>query len=203
MRYNVRTHSLLHLGALVLLLATTGQRSLLGQQAGRAGSGEPNRPPVGLTLTSPAFVDGGDIPSKFTSADPIGLNPRLEWTNVPPGTAAFALIVHDADVSIQKTTEDVLHWLMFNIPGSARDLAEGLPREARLADGTVQGKNLRGTPGYLGPGGLARPFHHYLFELFALDAVLDLGPDATRATVLQRMDGHILGKAMLAGRFHR
>jgi Raf kinase inhibitor-like YbhB/YbcL family protein len=203
MRHSLRRHSPLCSGALVLALTVTYEGRLLGQQTGRAGRTEPDRPPVGLTLTSTVFVDGGDIPSKYTSADPIGLNPKLEWTNVPSGTAAFALIVHDADVSIQKTTEDVLHWLVFNIPGTARDLAEGLPRVAQLPDGTVQGKNLRGTVGYLGPGGLARPFHHYLFELFALDAKLGLEPDASRATVLQRMDGHILGKAILAGRFHR
>jgi phosphatidylethanolamine-binding protein (PEBP) family uncharacterized protein len=58
--------------------------------------------------------------------------------------------------------------------------------------------------GYRGPGaGAAGPYHHYTFELYALDTKLDLGPDATRADVLKAMDGHILGKAALVGRFHR
>lgn len=56
----------------------------------------------------------------------------------------------------------------------------------------------------MGPGGsTAGPYHHYTFELFALDTKLDLGPDATRVDVLKAMDGHILGKAVLVGRFHR
>ena len=56
----------------------------------------------------------------------------------------------------------------------------------------------------MGPGaGAAGPYHHYTFELFALDTKLDLTPDATRADVLKAIDGHILGKAVLIGRFHR
>ena len=47
------------------------------------------------------------------------------------------------------------------------------------------------------------PHHHYTIELFALDTKLDLGPDATRADVLKAIDGHILGKGVLVGRFHR
>src|SRR5262249_43902396 len=99
---------------------------------------------------------------------------------------------------------DVLHWMIFNIPGSAHELAEGVPANAQLADGTVQAKNRRGAVGYMGPGaGAAGPYHHYTFELFALDTKLDLGLDATREDVLKAIDGHILGKAVVFGRFHR
>ena len=56
--------------------------------------------------------------------------------------------------------------------------------------------------GYLGPGAPAGPYHHYTFDLYALDTKLSLGPDATRDDVLKAMDGHILGKAVLIGRFH-
>jgi Raf kinase inhibitor-like YbhB/YbcL family protein len=94
--------------------------------------------------------------------------------------------------------------MAFNIPGSARELPEGMSADANLPDGTKQAKNLRGAVGYMGPGaGAAGPHHHYTFELFALDTKLDLGPDATRADVLKAMDGHILAKAVLVGRFHR
>jgi phosphatidylethanolamine-binding protein (PEBP) family uncharacterized protein len=58
--------------------------------------------------------------------------------------------------------------------------------------------------GFMGPGAPAGgPYHHYTFELFALDTKLDLGPDATRAAVIDAIQGHILGKAVLEGRFHR
>jgi Raf kinase inhibitor-like YbhB/YbcL family protein len=158
----------------------------------------------GLTLTSPAFDDGSVIPAKFTQSDPNPVSPKLQWTNVPPNTVSFVLIGHDPDVALDKKVGDVLHWLAFNIPGTARELPEAVPANAQLADGTVQGKNRRGAIGFLGPGAPAvGPYHHYTFELFALDTKLTLGPDASRADVLNAIDGHILGKGVLMGRFHR
>lgn len=172
---------------------------------GQAAAPQAAAPAVpGLTLTSPAFEDGSVIPAKFTQSDPNPVSPKLQWTNVPPNTASFVLIAHDPDVALDKKVGDVLHWLAFNIPGTARELPEGVPANAQLADGTVQGKNRRGAIGFLGPGAPAvGPYHHYTFELFALDTKLTLGPDASRADVLSAMDGHILGKGVVMGRFHK
>jgi Raf kinase inhibitor-like YbhB/YbcL family protein len=158
-----------------------------------------------LTLTTPAFEDGGIIPNKFTqAAEGAPVSPKLTWTNVPDGTVSFALILHDPDTSIDKTTEEVLHWLVFNIPGTARELPEGISAQPTLPDGSIQGLNQAKKVGYLGMGAAAvGPYHHYTYELFALDTKLSLGPDATRADVLQAMNGHILMKGVLEGRFHR
>jgi Raf kinase inhibitor-like YbhB/YbcL family protein len=162
----------------------------------------PARP--GLTLTTSAFEDGGVIPNKYTQAVPDPVSPTLEWTNVPSGTVSFVLYMHDPEVSRNKTTEDMLHWMMINIPGEAHSLAEGVPANPQLPSGAIQIKNGGGTVGYRGPGApAAGPYHHYTLVLFALDAKLDLGPDATRADVLKAIDGHILGKGVLMGRFHR
>jgi Raf kinase inhibitor-like YbhB/YbcL family protein len=161
-------------------------------------------PGPGLTLTSPDFEDGGIIPNKYTQADPNPISPKLEWTHVPPGTVSFALILHDPDVALQKKNDDVLHWMIFNIPGTATGLPQNVPATAKLDDGSINAKNLRGGVGFMGPGmGPQGPYHHYTFELFALDTKLDLGPDATRADVLAAMQGHILAKGILEGRFHR
>ena len=158
----------------------------------------------GLTLSSPAFEDGSIIPTKFTQSAPNFVSPALQWTNVPPNTVSFVLIVHDPDAALDKKTTDVLHWMAFNIPGTATGLPEGVPATAMLPDGTVQAKNRRGAIGFLGPGAPAvGPYHHYTFELFALDTKLSLGAEATRPDVLAAMDGHILGKGVLVGRFHR
>ncbi|MBZ5698355.1 MAG: YbhB/YbcL family Raf kinase inhibitor-like protein [Acidobacteriia bacterium] len=158
----------------------------------------------GLTLTSPAFEDGSLIPPKFTQSVTDFVSPKLQWINVPPNTVSFVLIVHDPDVALDKKIGDVLHWMAFNIPGTASGLPEGVPANAQLADGTIQAKNRRGAIGYLGPGAPAvGPYHHYTFELFALDTKLSLGADATRADVLAAIDGHILGKGVLVGRFHK
>ena len=179
--------------------------SLLALGAGSA-PGQAKKGPAGpgLTIATTAFADGGEIPSKYTQSDPNAVSPKLDWAHVPPNTVSFALILHDPDVALQRKTDDVLHWLIFNIPSTASGLQEAVPPTAQLSDGSVQAKNLRGGVGYMGPGApAAGPHHHYTFELFALDTKLDLGPDATRADVLKAIDGHILGKGVLVGRFHR
>lgn len=158
-----------------------------------------------LTLTADAFQDGSIIPNKFTmAAEGTPVSPKLTWVYVPDGTVSFALILHDPDTSLAKTTDEVLHWLIFNIPGTARDLPEGMPAQAQLPDGSIQVLNTGKKIGYMGMGAAAvGPDHHYTFELFALDTKLSLGPDATQAEVMKAMDGHILMKGVLVGRFHR
>ena len=78
------------------------------------------KPPAlpGLTLTTGDFTDGGIIPDKFTFAVKKFVSPKLEWSNVPAGTVSFALIFHDPDEAMHRKIEDVLHWLVFNIPGT-------------------------------------------------------------------------------------
>jgi Raf kinase inhibitor-like YbhB/YbcL family protein len=186
-----------------MFLAASLVCSNLGSAFAQQKAGGPP-PGPGLTLTSPDFEDGAIIPGKFTQSDPNPISPKLEWTHVPPGTVSFALILHDPDVALQRKTDDVLHWMIFNIPGTATGLPQNVPATAKLEDGTINAKNLRGGVGFMGPGmGPAGPYHHYTFELFALDTKLDLGPDATRADVLAAMQGHILAKGVLEGRFHR
>jgi len=159
----------------------------------------------GLTLSTTAFDDGGIIPDKYTQASSAApVSPELKWTHVPVGTVSFALIVNDPDTAPDKLTEVVLHWLIFNIPGTATGLPEAMPGDAQLPDGSVQGLNRAKKVGYMGMGApAAGPYHHYSFDLYALDTNLALGPSATRAEVLAAMNGHILGKAVLVGRFHR
>jgi len=179
------------------LLLALGAGPALGQaKKGPAGPG--------LTLTTTAFADGAEIPSKYTQSDPNAVSPKLDWTHVPAGTVTFVLNMLDPDTALQKKTDTVVHWVAFNIPGTARELPEAVAADPKLADGTIQIKNQRGAIGFLGPGAPAvGPHHHYTWELYALDTKLDLTPDATRADVLKAIDGHILGKAILVGRFRR
>jgi hypothetical protein len=160
----------------------------------------------GLTMMSPAFDEGGIIPNKYTmaAAPDAAVSPKLMWSHVPDGTVSFALIVHDPDTSLMHTTAQVLHWLIFNIPGTATELPEGVPAVAVLPDGSIQALNRQKKIGYQGMGAPAvGPYHHYIFELFALDTKLALGPDATQKDVEAAMEGHILGKGVTEGRFHR
>ena len=171
----------------------------LAAQAPAAAAQPPAAPP--LTLTTTAFADGSVIPTKYTQAGE-QVSPALAWTNVPAGTQSFVLHMRDPDVARNKTSEDQVHWLVWGIPGTTTGMAEGQPKGPTLPDGSRQ-ISASGEV-YRGPGAAATgPLHHYTFELFALDTKLDLTPDATRADVLKAMDGHILGKGVLVGRFHR
>ncbi len=158
----------------------------------------------GLTLTTPAFQDGGIIPNKYTrAAEGHAVSPGLTWTNVPMGTVTFALLVRDPDSSIARTTKQIVHWMIFNIPGTTRELPEATGSLACLNDGSVQALNHNKEIGYMGMAAAAAgPYHHYTFELFALDMKLSLGPNATQTQLLKQVDGHILMKGVLVGRFH-
>ncbi len=178
---------------------------LVAMWAGAAAAQQKPAAGPGFTLISAAFPDGGEIPVKYSQASPTPpVSVPLEWRNVPAGTVSFVMMMRDPDVAYQKKADDILHYMIINIPGTAQGLAEGLPAVAQLPDGSIQPKNFRGQPGYLPPGAPAPgPHHHYTWELYALDTKLDLGPEATRADVLKAMDGHALGKAVMVGRFHR
>jgi Raf kinase inhibitor-like YbhB/YbcL family protein len=193
----VRDAKWMILGVLVMAAASSAQTP------GGQPAGQPPRP--ALTLTTPAFPDGDPIPAKYTQAGE-QVSPALTWTNVPPGTVSFVLHMRDPDVARNKTTEDQVHWLVWNIPGTATGLPEGVPKGPDLADG---GKQISASgPVYRGPGAPASgPMHHYTFELYALDAKMDVqaGADAweTRTALWKAMQGHILGKAVYVGLFRR
>ena len=182
----------LALGAVMLSLCSTVG---LAQPAGP--------PPTPMGLTSTSFQDGAIIPDKYTQASTAPVSPQLSWTNAPAATQSFALIVDDPDTALQRTTNEVLHWAAFNIPATTTSLPENLPTEATLPDGTVQPLNTGKKNGFMGPGARGNVYHHYTFQLYALDTKLALGPDATRAQIMAAMDGHVLAKAVLVGRFHR
>jgi len=161
--------------------------------------------PKPLIMSITAFADGTEIPPKFTQAGD-QTSPAINWSSVPDGTVSFLLHMHDMEVSRNKTTDDQLHWIVWNIPATATGLPEGVPKGAQLQNGAYQ---LSATgPVYRGPGAPASgPRHHYTFELFALDTKLDVQPGAdafeTRTNIMKAIQGHILGKAVYMGLFHR
>ena len=189
----------------VLLLSGVFSTSIRAQQAPAGGRG-PAVPP--LLMTSAAWPDGGVIPDKYTqAAGPAAVSPALQWSQVPPGTQSFVLLLHDPEPVLNKGSKmDITHWLIWNIPGTSTGLPEGVA-QGELPDGSRQ-VSLRGNA-YMGPGAPAGPYHHYTFELYALDTKLEVPQGtpqeaaATRTAVVNAMDGHVLGKAVLVARFHR
>jgi len=175
---------------------------------GRGGGGRGRGAAQIMTLTAP-WAPGAEIPLKYTQAGG-EVSPALSWDNPPETVVSFALIVHDVSAPVNPGTDDVLHWMVWNIPAASRGLPEGVPRGSQLPDGTRQ---ISATgPSYRGPGALASgPPHVYIFELFALDSMIDvpaLGPTGAsvpqiRAAVMAAMATHVRGKAVTAGVFKR
>ena len=154
-----------------------------------------------FTITSSAFADGAPIPARHT-CDADDLSPPLGWTDPPPGTKSFVLIVDDPDAPDPAAPKRIwVHWLRYNIAADARELAEG----AGNANGPRAHEALTdaGTLGYHGP---CPPIgrHRYYFRLSALDTMLSsLGDSARRAELERAMDGHVLASAVLMGTFER
>src|SRR6186713_2684687 len=193
----MRTSALIVVSALMAALPATAQ-----QPAGGAPAAGAAPPAPAMVLTVQGFPDGGEIPVKFSQAAPgaapgEGTSPALAWTNTPAGTQSFVINMRDLDVARNKTTDDQAHWVVWNIPATTTSLPEGVPKGSPRPDGSHQ-ISVTG-PMYRGPGaGANGPFHHYMFEVYALDIKLDVQPTAdafeTRANIMRAMQGHILGK---------
>ena len=149
-----------------------------------------------LQLTSPSFETDAAIPAKYTCAEE-DVSPALAWNDPPAATKGFAVVVDDPDAP----NKTVVHWLIYDIPAATRKLPEGVPKNSRLPDGSLQGKNDHGKIGYSGPCPPHGAVHHYFFKLYALDKSTDLKPGATKPQLEAAIKGHILGKAQLIGRF--
>jgi len=198
--------------AAAVLLSVAGAGLSLAQQAppaaGRGGAPAPAPPP--FRITSPDVVDGSPIPQQFTcAAGAAAVSPALQWTNPPRGTLSFVLVVHDIEPRPQKKLDDILHWMVWNIPPNATRFPQGVPSNtADLPDGSHQTNGNPGNGGITGyrppcpPQNVPQP-HHYVFDMFALDAKVDLPETATRADVMKAIDGHILGHDSLVARFNR
>ena len=180
-----------------------------GGQRGAAGRGAAAR--TVLSVVSPAWPDGGEIPMKHAYRGE-NRSPAFEfrWTqadavaSAPNGLQTYAVVFRDIENSSNRGTADTLHWTLFNIPGTAKGLSEGLGA-GDLPDGSRNGPGLNGRGGtpssYFGPGAGKGPFHHYVFEFFALDAKLNLPASASREQLMKAMEGHVIGKAAYMGRF--
>ncbi|HLI35463.1 MAG TPA: YbhB/YbcL family Raf kinase inhibitor-like protein [Terriglobia bacterium] len=157
-----------------------------------AASAKNNR--ASLQLKSDAFKSGDAIPSRYT-CEGKDTSPALSWTDPPAGTKSFTLIVTDPDAPAHTW----VHWVIYDLPASARSIREGVPKVERIPGGAVQGSNDFNKLGYGGPCPPSGKPHRYFFHLYALDTRLNLKPGATREEVEQAMKGHILAEGELMG----
>jgi Raf kinase inhibitor-like YbhB/YbcL family protein len=154
-----------------------------------------------LNITSPSFGPNGPIPTRHT-CEGQDISPALSWSAGPSGTKCFAVIVDDPDAPDPKAPKTTwVHWVVYNIPASVNELAEGAAT-AGLPAGALSGKNDWKRTGYGGP---CPPIgrHRYFHKVYALDVVLpDLhAPD--KASLLEAMRGHVLAEGQVVGTYQK
>lgn len=147
-----------------------------------------------MKLISPAFVNGGILPLKYT-CDGDDISPPLEWQDTPIGTKSFALIYDDPDAP----GATWIHWILYNIPTNVLSLPENIQT---LPEGTKVGINSWSRRGY---GGACPPSgeHRYIFTLYALGVELDCDENMTSQKLQNMIHAHILDKAILTARYSR
>lgn len=145
--------------------------------------------PKPLTITSPDFSDGGDIPVRFT-CDGDDINPTLIIKGIPEGTKSLALIVEDMDAPLAIFTQ----WVTWNIKPAEAILENTVPG--------IEGMNSIGKTSYRGPCATAG-FQRYVFKVYALNTMLSLEPESKRSQLLMAMKGHILASGQLTGAYSR
>lgn len=156
---------------------------------------------MALTITSTAFQNNGEIPSRYTCQGQ-DLSPPLQWQGIPPGTRSLVLIVDDPDAPDPKAPKMTwVHWVLYNLPPESTGLPESVT-SAELPSGAKEGINDWKRTGYGGP---CPPIgrHRYFHKLYALDVVLGEMVRPTKAAVEAAMKGHIVGQAELVGTFEK
>jgi Raf kinase inhibitor-like YbhB/YbcL family protein len=171
----------------VALLAGCGSREHL------PGAGESV-----LSVSSMAFQEGKEIPVKYTCQGQ-DISPSVAWGEPPSGTKSVLLVMDDLDAPVGVFT----HWVIFNIPPDRRELAEAVPAQPQLPDGSRQGENSFGRIGYGGPCPPSGNPHRYQFTVYALDIPLGVVAGASKKQVLDASEGHILARGKLTGTYQR
>ncbi|MBD3170862.1 YbhB/YbcL family Raf kinase inhibitor-like protein [Candidatus Bathyarchaeota archaeon] len=156
-----------------------------------------------MILQLPGFPDGGNMPRKY-SCQGDEVSPELIWMDLPEEIKSLVLFMYDVSIPadwLRLTTID--HWVVYNIPTNLRGLPENVPDEQRLENGALQGKRLRNKTGYMGPCPLFGT-HLYVFELYALNKMLEMEPEnATRTKLTHTMKTKIIDKTVYAGKYRK
>jgi para-nitrobenzyl esterase len=198
MRGILTTSATLLIAALPLTLAAQGPPNAT-EVAGstRALMTLPAKNGAKLTVTTPAFKDGGDIPFENTQYKG-NVFPGLSWTAGPAGTKSYAIIMQDTDGSMRNSNGlPILHWTIGNIPATITKLDAGM---TTAPAGSTYGQNYKGAnQPYLGPRTPAGPKHRYHVQVFALDTELPADAMASYATMTAAMKDHVLASGEVVG----
>ena len=94
----------------------------------------------------------------------------MSWANVPAATQSFLLHMHDMDLARNKTTDDQAHWVLWNIPATlGAACPKAYQKDRHCPTGVIQISATGPHVPWSEPRRKRFPFHHYVFELYALD----------------------------------
>jgi Raf kinase inhibitor-like YbhB/YbcL family protein len=156
--------------------------------------------PENFILASPAFEHEAPIPERHRGhIFAANISPALTWTPPPAGTAELLLVVQDPDVPFG---QPATHALSAGIDPSLGGLPDSALSNPSPVAGVTHGRGGLGRSGWSGPLPIrSHGPHFYVFQLFALDTMLDLPDRFTLADAIQAMTGHVLGRARLDGTY--
>jgi Raf kinase inhibitor-like YbhB/YbcL family protein len=185
----------------LLAVATLAQ----GQNAGGEGPpvlankiAIPSGATARLLVSSGAFASGDALNDKYTQNGD-NMSPSLNWSKGPLGTQSYVVLTEDAGVNRH---DPIVHWVIYNIPSNVTSLDQDIPTQAHLEFGAEQGKNVRGSVGYIGPKPPAGQTHPYHFEVFALRTKLNLDPaTANRQAVVNAMKSSVLASGEIVANY--
>lgn len=170
------------------------------------GTAAPHRAHAQTTFVveSPTMTAGEMMPRDY-SPDGRNVSPPLTWRGLPAGTREIAVICQDHGAG---NPPPWVHWIIYNVPGTATGLPEGIPFDASDPmpaglEGATQGLNGWGLPMYRGPAPPGESLHHYHFVVYALGQDLDLPPGLDREELLEAIEGHVIGQGSMTPHYRR
>jgi para-nitrobenzyl esterase len=183
---------------LAAAVVTLAAASVVAQQATRPNAlvEFPAKGNVRLTVTTPAWRDGGDIPYENTQYR-TNTFPGLMWTAGPSGTKSYVVIMQDTGGAMRGAP--ILHWTLYNIPANVTKLDAGMAATGN-PPGSSYGPNFRGSnQPFLGPRTPPGPKHPYHLQVFALDTTIPADPNITYDGLTGAMKNHILASGEVVG----
>jgi Raf kinase inhibitor-like YbhB/YbcL family protein len=151
-----------------------------------------------LLVTSGSFSSGAQLDDRFTQNGD-NMSPAISWSKGPQGTQSYVVLVEDSGVD---RPEPISHWVIYNLPSTAMALPQNVPTDPTLENGAMQGKNIRGATGYIGPKPPAGQTHPYHFEVFALNSRLNIDPaNADRNAVVSAMKNRVLAQGEIVANY--
>ena len=148
---------------------------------------------MSLELTSPAFNSGEPIPTKYTCQGK-NVSPPLNWRGIPEEAEALVLICDDPDAT-SGMGGPFSHWVLYDLPPNLEEVPEGFSSESQNPEMGKEGRNSFGNVSYDGPCPPHGEAHQYVFRLYALKDDPGLKSGATRAQVLNHIEGHVIDRA--------